>query len=454
VRVAGGVGQAENIVLDGEGVAENFFKYVRESQGQLANFTITNTGRTAVVCDASTVTLDNVIFTAINTPIDGWYLPANGAAITLKNDAQVTANDCTFSQCTGTGTVVTSVADQNSNNNFYANGCTWSENNCDFGTIASTHEVAARLFLTRCIFENNGTKESTFTKDGYSGNAIFIWGRHGLPSTIQIDRCVFYNGQGGSTFGVSYLHGERSTVKNSLFVSDHSYRHMFHGYNWGVDVVNCTFVDSPGGFGGRQPHLGVNLQNCVIANCTNITAPPADDAAGTLMPDNVVLTNCIVFNTPDGVGYNVAASSNVITDDPLFMDDAGGDYHLRATSPGIDAGDNSFVTGETPLDLDGQPRIVDGDGDTELQVPPEGGEPVEMFESVDLGCYELQKPSLPGDANGDCKVNILDLIFIRNRLNQDVGTGDNYKADVTGDGKINILDLIFSRNHLNTVCEE
>jgi hypothetical protein len=62
--------------------------------------------------------------------------------------------------------------------------------------------------------------------------------------------------------------------------------------------------------------------------------------------------------------------------------------------------------------------------------------------------------ALDGDVNGDCKVNILDLIFIRNRLNQDPGTADNWKADVNGDDKINILDLIYVRNRLNTKCPE
>jgi len=61
---------------------------------------------------------------------------------------------------------------------------------------------------------------------------------------------------------------------------------------------------------------------------------------------------------------------------------------------------------------------------------------------------------LDGDANQDCVVNILDLIFVRNRLNQDVATGDNWQADVNGDTKINILDLIYVRNRLNTRCPE
>ena len=59
---------------------------------------------------------------------------------------------------------------------------------------------------------------------------------------------------------------------------------------------------------------------------------------------------------------------------------------------------------------------------------------------------------IEGDANMDCRVNILDLISIRNKLNQPVGTGDNWKADVNQDTRINILDLIFVRNKLNTQC--
>ena len=51
-----------------------------------------------------------------------------------------------------------------------------------------------------------------------------------------------------------------------------------------------------------------------------------------------------------------------------------------------------------------------------------------------------------------CSVNILDLIFIRNRLTQPVGTGDNWRADCNGDDRINILDLIMVRASLNTAC--
>jgi len=59
---------------------------------------------------------------------------------------------------------------------------------------------------------------------------------------------------------------------------------------------------------------------------------------------------------------------------------------------------------------------------------------------------------IDGDSNMDCRVNILDLIFIRNKLNLDVSSGDNWKADVNLDTRINILDLIYVRNKLNTQC--
>ena len=60
--------------------------------------------------------------------------------------------------------------------------------------------------------------------------------------------------------------------------------------------------------------------------------------------------------------------------------------------------------------------------------------------------------ALEGDVNDDCRVNILDLIAVRNRLNMDINTGDNWRYDVNGDGRINILDLIYIRNRLNSVC--
>jgi serine protease len=50
-----------------------------------------------------------------------------------------------------------------------------------------------------------------------------------------------------------------------------------------------------------------------------------------------------------------------ISADPLFANPTQGDYHLQQSSPSIDSGDNS--TPNLPdTDIDGNPRILDGDG--------------------------------------------------------------------------------------------
>jgi|GEM_PF-2031280 len=60
---------------------------------------------------------------------------------------------------------------------------------------------------------------------------------------------------------------------------------------------------------------------------------------------------------------------------------------------------------------------------------------------------------IPGDSTFDGQVNILDMIYVRNRMYEDAGTGENWRADHTGDGSINILDMILVRNRLYTIAE-
>ena len=57
------------------------------------------------------------------------------------------------------------------------------------------------------------------------------------------------------------------------------------------------------------------------------------------------------------------------------------------------------------------------------------------------------------DINEDCAVNILDMLEVRNRLQGDPASDENWKADLNGDGAINILDLLFVRNDLGATCE-
>ncbi|UCF43562.1 MAG: hypothetical protein JSV99_01140 [Planctomycetota bacterium] len=61
-----------------------------------------------------------------------------------------------------------------------------------------------------------------------------------------------------------------------------------------------------------------------------------------------------------------------------------GDYRLLPTSPCIDSGEPNYVAEPNEIDLDGNPRVIDGDED---------GTPV-----VDMGAYEYTPP-IPADIN-------------------------------------------------------
>lgn len=83
-------------------------------------------------------------------------------------------------------------------------------------------------------------------------------------------------------------------------------------------------------------------------------------------------------------GYPAAwVCDHVSTNDPLFIDAAGGNLRLAANSPAIDAGDNTVTNPALPLtDFDGNPRKSDilTVPDTGLGTPP----------IVDMGAYEMQ----------------------------------------------------------------
>jgi hypothetical protein len=66
-----------------------------------------------------------------------------------------------------------------------------------------------------------------------------------------------------------------------------------------------------------------------------------------------------------------AGGTGNITNDPVFIDLAGGNLRLQSSSPCINAGNNGYVG--TPTDLDGNPRIING--------------------TVDMGAYEFQGSS-------------------------------------------------------------
>ena len=147
------------------------------------------------------------------------------------------------------------------------------------------------------------------------------------------------------------------------------------GGTWGCpSVINCLLVGNIATNGGGD--YGSSLFNCTIVNNS------ADSGGGVY---NSHPTNCIIYYNTGGDLYAGSASCSPafcclpqttnslgnITNAPLFADPINGDWHLSASSPCINAGDNFYVVSTT--DLDGNPRLQGG--------------------TVDLGAYEYQTPS-------------------------------------------------------------
>ena len=155
---------------------------------------------------------------------------------------------------------------------------------------------------------------------------------------------------------------------------------LFGGGSYEGTLNNCTISGNLADRGGGGGSYGGTLGNCIVWG--NTAGESANNWDG---PTSVFLNSCTT-PLPPGTGN--------VTNDPWFVDAAAGDIHLLPGSPCIDAGDNALVSGA--VDLDGNPRIVDGDYDGTA--------------TVDMGAYEYDGmiTDTDGDAASDYEEYVAD----------------------------------------------
>ena len=132
-------------------------------------------------------------------------------------------------------------------------------------------------------------------------------------------------------------------------------------YESNAQIVNCTIVSNVS-FNARsaaiynatpdeKTHYEATVRNCVIVGNTKVVDGVTVDSNdfGTRPKSQ---SNNLVYPSAD----DYSDFTKVLTVDPQFVDAANGDYHLTATSPAVNGGDNLDYTADS-LDLDGKARI-------------------------------------------------------------------------------------------------
>jgi hypothetical protein len=327
-----------------------------------------------------------------------------------------TLYDCIITGNTGGGAIQSTMLDCIISNNIAENGggvfggnltnCVIVNNTAYDNGGGASSEAGYPVVLNNCLISNNvaevGGGVLNYVVPGPSGQIIYtncilnncivisnsaeIVG--GGAFCGQLNNCLissnyvtgkasgnFTPGGGGMESGSAYdctLIGNHVTGPQGMYGggADGTY---FSGH---TVLSNCVLVAN------SAPHGG-GANDCKLVNCT-VLSNSASLGGGVLDSTN---DNCILYYNNGGDYYpattqyplnycctTLAATNGFrnITNAPLFINLAAGDYHLQPTSPCINSGNNAYISSAT-TDLDGNPRIVGG--------------------TVDIGAYEYQTPT-------------------------------------------------------------
>jgi parallel beta-helix repeat protein len=213
----------------------------------------------------------------------------------------------------------------------------WIVNNIIQGNTAS-EVMAGRgggLYLdsASALIESNliADNQTDPSKDGYGGG---IYDLYGSP-TLNNNRILSNTAKSGG--GIYVFRSSSLTLTNNVIARNTAQGLYFYGATshpvTGM-LVNNTIAHSGSDGVFLRDHVALTLTNNIIVRHT--TGIFADDSTTTAMADYTLF-----FDNTDGDtgGLGSITSTDEITgSDPLFVDPAGWNYHLRSGSPAIDAG--------------------------------------------------------------------------------------------------------------------
>ncbi len=370
-------------IVDGAGTAATAVLYdgihATIEHASVANMVFTNFTAAAIQADAATLSVTNSAFAS-----DYENLNAAGG-ILLRDSALVEVQDSDFTGMRRAAAVFIKSDSVNGQTSITLKRCRFEDNYSNYGTVANSDGNASGYFyLSDCLFRNNAVpnEDRYFAGDAYRANAIMAY----WAKTLQIDRCQFLGGQGGTVIASNYLNPGTFNVNDSLFAGNFGVGGIFCGFSTNPDIRNCTFVGNCGGYNVRN--VNVTMRNSIICGdgILNTINDYVISQGYYLNPgEGLVFKDTIIWDTPVGErGYTTNQCVNLQFIDPqlknvsVAWDDPAFDAHLGASSKARDAGDNAYAARD--IDLEGNPRIIYG-----LPGSARHGDPV-----VDLGCYECE----------------------------------------------------------------
>ncbi|MBA3831620.1 MAG: right-handed parallel beta-helix repeat-containing protein [Chthoniobacterales bacterium] len=275
------------------------------------------------------------------------HLDYHGKAISVKSangPAQTTIDG------SSTGTVVTFQSGEGLDS--ILEGFTIQHGSASFG--AGVMLSGGSPTITRNIFRDNA--------QGAGGFGAAIGGNGSSPI---IERNRFLNNSCDTQFlsgVVSFVNGSSPLLVNNIFKQNPCRAINMTLPTEGAPVVaNNTIVQNSVGVrvDARVPTFGqLYANNIVVGNEIGLQVDFLNPGNEPTWENNLVFGNGLNYS---GIADQTGLHGNISLN-PRFAHYAKSNFHLRASSPAIDAGTLS-VPNLPPTDFDGNPRVVDGDGD-------------------------------------------------------------------------------------------
>ena len=391
--------------------------------------------------------LDGFTITAANADDGGHGWGSNGGGM-YNDSASPTIRNCKFIN----NKAMVSGSAGGGMYNYQASpvimNCTFLNNSSQQNAGAMSNSYSSPV-ISGCVFRGNSAVNvaggiynwegiATITDCLFEENIAYYYGGgivNGTGANAVIENCSFINNTGNGMFNSSCS----PVITGCLFRGNtRNYGSGMTNQTASPEISNCLFIENVTTSSSGILYNYVSSAP-VVVNCTFANNTAKSDGVIVNSESSLTMTNSIVWGNNYNTITNMSGSSAVVTYTdfqggytgtgninitPMFTDTNSDDYHLQPGSQCIDVGNDSAVPENVIGDMDGTPRIIDGNCDAVAR--------------VDMGCYEFSHKWF-GDLNEDCKVNLLDIAVLGNHWKTNSAQADI--APGYGDGFVNMFDL-------------